>query len=619
MNNFESLKLTEKQRKIINDYLETLKSYVKNNKIDIEVYNDIEEMFLDKLFNIEKLDELQIKKSIKEVWKIEDIFSDYSNNDEIISDDPPFYEKLIYAWWTRDNDWAVLLWISKTLANKIWISILAVRILLVLLIFIWWISAWLYILAWVILPVKWISYADKWIFSYLLSQILVAIKNLVSNFTLFFIKYIKVFIVKILGLLRWFFLFIAKNIFPVFRFIIFLFLSILFLSILIGLITVWAFFFSDFSIYNIEFFSIFPSYFIWWIVFWIISSSLLTISSFIYWIRRKGLNFYFLSTAWISFLIALFLNISTLFSLTKTYFGESNFIQELNVDIIDSGTGTLNIDISKIFPTEINTAFSSYPWLKFESSTWSNIKIIIDRKIIWNDIILEKITKNLNDIKESKDWNTILLRFENDKVFKNQVPFTLIETDITFYLPTNKEYLVSWHKYYFTNVTTAKIYWNYNDSLDFDCKNKIIFYSFTENKFVCKVDDNELKSAKNEYIKWQIINRFNDFTTIKHLNKYKDIDYWRYGLKSDWSFDNIYFVDDDKVNIDFSDKSLEINSQVEVTETAEWIEFSNFKINNVNANYSFKEKYYIDTSSIEEYINEEDFNEKKKAIWWYTN
>lgn len=171
MNKFEQYKINiqEKEKSIILEYLEKIKKFISDNNIDTELFLDIEEMVFEKLSLEREINELKVRKIIKEVWEPEVIFSDFfdtkkmpsTKKDEKTSSQENFYEKLIENNWIRDNDWAILLWISKTLAEKIGISILAVRILLILVCFLWWLSAWLYILAWIILPVKWVDYAKR--------------------------------------------------------------------------------------------------------------------------------------------------------------------------------------------------------------------------------------------------------------------------------------------------------------------------------------------------------------------------------------------------------------------------------------------------------------------------
>ena len=185
MDKFEQYKINiwEKEKNLVLEYLEKIKKFISDNNIDKELFLDIEEMVFEKLALESDINELKIRKIIKEVWQPEIIFSDYvdakkassTKKEEKFWTQENFYEKLIENWWIRDNDWAILLWISKTLAEKIWISILAVRILLILICFFWWLSAWLYILAWLILPVKWVNYSWRNTFSYFWLQIVLLI------------------------------------------------------------------------------------------------------------------------------------------------------------------------------------------------------------------------------------------------------------------------------------------------------------------------------------------------------------------------------------------------------------------------------------------------------------
>lgn len=619
MNKFEQYKINiqEKEKSIILEYLEKIKKFISDNNIDTELFLDIEEMVFEKLSLEREINELKVRKIIKEVWEPEVIFSDFfdtkkmpsTKKDEKTSSQENFYEKLIENNWIRDNDWAILLWISKTLAEKIGISILAVRILLILVCFLWWLSAWLYILAWIILPVKWVDYAKRNTFSYFRIQIILLIRNLVYNFSSFFVKKIGFIFSKLIMILKKVFYFIVNNIFPIIRFVIFWILASFFAFILLWLISMWAFYFSDFSVWNVDFVWVLPRFFLWWIWFWIISASILTIASFLYWVNKKMLNSYILSLAWVSFVLALFLWISTGFDLAKKYIWESKIIQSAQLETKDFWTGVVNIDISSLNENKFLWNIWRNAQVNVKSSTWSIAKIEIVKTIYGNDEIRNKVEAGLNDIELQENWNEMILKAKNNQFFKQKTPFTFSHNDIVLYLPTDKKYYINWGYYYFENVHSENKYWKYNQYLNNNCQFNIFYYSKDEEKFACEPNESDLKSAKIEYLKYELAERFDEISTIKHVNKYKREYYGNYWVKSDWSFDNLYFWNDEKVlNIEFSDMSLDIDAQVWVEDSATWVIFSNFTIKDVETNYAFKEKYYEDISSIKDYLNEEEFN-----------
>lgn len=617
MDKFEQYKINiwEKEKNLVLEYLEKIKKFISDNNIDKELFLDIEEMVFEKLALESDINELKIRKIIKEVWQPEIIFSDYVDNkkssstkkEEKYLTQENFYEKLIENWWIRDNDWAILLWISKTLAEKIWISILAIRVLLILICFFWWLSAWLYILAWLILPVKWVNYSWRNTFSYFWLQIILLIRNLVYNFSAFFFKGIWFIFSKLIMILKTLYSFIVNNILPIIRFIIFWILAFCFASVLLGLMSMWAFYFSSFSIWNVDFVWVLPWYFIWWVWFWIISASILTVASFLYWVNKKVLNSYILSLAWISFVLALFLWISTWFDLAKKYIWESKINQSAQIDIKNFWTWIVNIDTSSLNDSRVSWNIWRTSWINVKASTWSIAKIEIVKTIYWNDEIRRKVEAWLNEMELQKNWNEIILKPKNNQIYKQKTPFTFFHNDIVLYLPTDKKYYINWWYYYFENVHSENKYWKYNSYLNNNCQFNVFYYSKDEKLFVCEPNESDLKYAKLEYLKYELGERFDEISTIKHVKKYKREYYGNYWVKSDWSFDNLYFWNDDKVlNIEFSDSSLDIDAQVSVEDSATWVTFKDFKVKDVEANYAFKEKYYEDISAIKDYLNEEE-------------
>lgn len=614
MDKFEQYKINiwEKEKNLILEYLDKIKKFISNNNIDKELFLDIEEMVFEKLALENEINELKIRKIIKEVWQPEIIFSDYvdakkttsTKKEEKLWTQENFYEKLIENWWIRDNDWAILLWISKTLSEKIWISILAVRVLLILICFFGWLSAWLYVLAWLILPVKWVDYSWKTILWYVWNQIILLIRNLVYNFSAFLIKSIWFIFSKLIMILKIVFSFIVNNIFPIIRFVIFWFLAFLISIFLFSLLIIWAAYFSNFSIENIDFVWVLPWYFLWWIWFWIISASILTIASFLYWVNKKILNYYILSLAWISFILAVFLSISTWFDLAQKYSFKRDFTKISQIEL--TNTWNYIVDLSSLE----KSIFFNLWWhweIKVFNSTWSLLKVEIKTIIHANDDIYNKIISWISNINLENTDNTIKLNFENNKVLNKKVPVAPYKNEINIYVPTWIKLSLKKSIYYFWNAYINSGFEKYWDFLENSCYNSEIWYSSEQKKFICDPSEDELKYAKEEYLKRYVMENFDEISTIKHLNKYKRNYYGNYWVKSDWSFDNLYFWNDDKIlNIEFSDSSLDIDAQVWVEDTASWVTFKDFTIKDVEANYAYKEIYYEDITAIKDYLNEEE-------------
>ncbi len=78
MSKFEQyhLQLTEKQKNTVHAYLAKLKRFVTKYELDEDLYNDIEEMVLEKLSNETDLTDLKIAKILQDVGEPEEIFSD---------------------------------------------------------------------------------------------------------------------------------------------------------------------------------------------------------------------------------------------------------------------------------------------------------------------------------------------------------------------------------------------------------------------------------------------------------------------------------------------------------------------------------------------------------------
>jgi len=620
MDKFKEYKLNiwEKEKKLIEEYLQKIQEYITENSIDTELYNDIEEMIFEKLSFETEFDQLKITKILKEVWEPEIIFSDYIENKKSSSQKQKlpqsngiFYEKLIEMEWVRDNNGAIFLGISGILAKKIGIPVWMIRLWLILFVFVFWISAWFYMLAGLLLPVKWESYNKISILGYLQKQLYLEVKDFIYNAHNTILYAIKFIFVKIFTMLWFIIKFTSENIFPIIRFVFFGILSFCFASVLLTLLVMWAFYFSGFSMGNMDFFSVLPPYFLWGVIFWIISATILTLGSFLYAVKKKTLNGYIFSGAGISFLIALFLGVSTGFNLAEKYFGRVEFSQEASIDMSNIKEEKIQFDISNIMFDNLLWELGRISWVKIESSTWSILSAKVVRRVYGTEQISNAIQAGLSDIVLKQEGNRIILTTQNNKIFKNKVPFSIFENELVLYVPQNKKYFIEGSYSYFINVHVAQIYENYQKYLYTNCRFREIYYSPEQGNFVCEANEDEIYAAKMRVLEQLLIKNFDNISSITHAKEYKR-DYYTYDTKSDWNFENIYMLDDKTLVVTFWDMSLGIDAHVNFENTASGIIFSNFEIKDVYVEYAFKPKYYNDISSIKKFIDEEEYEDFSK-------
>ena len=69
MNKFNEYKLdlSEKNKKLVVKYLDDIKNFIKENNLEKDVYNDIEERVFEKLSASKELNQLQIKQILNEI------------------------------------------------------------------------------------------------------------------------------------------------------------------------------------------------------------------------------------------------------------------------------------------------------------------------------------------------------------------------------------------------------------------------------------------------------------------------------------------------------------------------------------------------------------------------
>ncbi|MDD3145009.1 MAG: PspC domain-containing protein [Candidatus Gracilibacteria bacterium] len=603
------LSLNEKQKDLVNNYLEKIKKFVDKHEIETELYNDIEEMVFEKLSNENEFTDLKIIKILKEVGEPEVIFSDYvqeksSDNKEIKN--TLFFEKLEKSAWIRDNEGAIFLGISKTLSEKIGISILAVRIILLILMFPLGLSIWLYILAGIILPLKGVDYSNDTVYSFFRKQIVYSVRNGVYNLTASFLKIFPFFVKKLFDLLKYILTFITKNIFPIFRFLIFGFVGVFLGFGVIGLLVALSFYFTNFSLENIDFLASIPYYFVYAILTGIYALSIFAFTSIAYGISKKIPNKYLISSSFVALLISIFLFVSTGLDLVQKYTGTNEFIQESSLNI--GNTGSYILDLGNYNNGIADFSFGGTSSIKLVNSTGSELKLEVKNTVIGNGDIYKKYTDSFSPISLSNLDNNIKLSFSNNQIYAKKVPFAPINREFIIYIPQGVKLTLKNYYFYFENAITSNEFEKYSDFLNNNCRFKEVFFSQSQDNFVCNPSLDELINAKKSYYENYIINNFSDISPIKHEEKYKRDYYNNNNFVSDWSFRDFIWDENEenKLNFNFGDRSLDINSSLKLIETSTGILINDFIVNDVNFDdYVFEKKYYKDLEILNKFMDTE--------------
>jgi phage shock protein PspC (stress-responsive transcriptional regulator) len=561
-------------------------------------------MVFEKLSKEKELDQLKIIKILKEVWEPEIIFSDYLDEDgknNKKEDKELFFEKLLRNWWSRDNKNAWVLWISDPLANKVWIQVSLMRIILVLLISVWWVSIWLYIIAWIIMPLKWKNYSKMDTLGYFKYQIIKAIKDWAYNISGIILVILKYISSKSGKIIKFFF----KNIFPVFRFIICFLIALVFLSLLFALLVIWAMYFTSFSIENIDFTSVLPYYFIYWIITWIIALAIMSISNFVYAISWKNINSSILTTWWISLLLAIFFWLATWFDLVEKYSVQNTFDQETEIDLWQNWSWKIDINILKDEKFGIMWWIYRIKQIELKNISWSILKVKVKNTIYWNDEIKNQVFSWLSNFTIWKENNNINLNQDNNSNFNKKIPFTFFDRVLTIYIPEWYNFKINLpYNIYISNTSLNSKYAKYNLLWHENCDNKEISFQKNEEKFVCDINNEDLVDAKKQLYQQYIIDNFDSISPVKHKKRYKREyinDDW---YNADWEFYDFNYIDTWSLDFTFEDRSLSIYANVKLEETETWILVNDFKIDDIKVNKEvFEEKYYEDINPIKEFVN----------------
>lgn len=405
------ISISEKNKKIVDDYLNKINNFITDNNLENDLYFDIEERVFEKLSAHKNITQLQTIQILNEIWKPEDIF-EIDENDNKLN----------------------LIKIIKNLKNK---SVKTVSKIFE----------------------TWFNFNNlltliKTILKYLLDKI----KYLIKNFSYLVKKAFKF----LLNILKYFydkFFFIIKKIF--FFFVTFFwYVTIIFaFFLLIGLplLMYWV------EIWNTDYFSIVNTEFKITYLF-----SIIFILAFgLYFIIKKRFLIHFL-ISWISF--ALIIGFAFV-GITKIY---NNYSYEWEITqnfTLDTDKETIYIDDNNIDVygrLYLATEFSNDYKFDVKPSETDQILVEVKTKIFTkSNETLKEVESKLNDFDVNLDDDKLILKVKENDFFKEKHNFVPAHREIIIYVPKNKilDLNFNWYSYSIMDQLNKCLEWeNSNDN-----------------------------------------------------------------------------------------------------------------------------------------------------------
>ncbi len=606
MNKFEQygLSLSEKHRKVIEEYLSRIQKFISKHNLDHELYIDIEEMVFEKVSSEKKITDIKIVQILQEVWEPEEIFSD-SIAKEGKNEKIPLYEKLEKSEWTRNNQDAVVLWISHTLSRKMSLPVWFIRIAFIILLMPFWETFFLYGILGILLPVEWRNYEWKTHLQYIGTQIFFCLNDGVRNSVKSCIKWIRYIVKNIWLWVQFLWWFLRRNLWWILRVIFFGVVWIIWIFILASLLFIWSIYFTNFSISSIDFTSVLPQYFIHGIIAGVIAFIIFIPQCFMYGFTKKSLPWTLLFSAWVLLIFSLFSLVSSGLTLGEKYQTKHTFSQDTWVI---AGDESYALDINNIL--DRGAIFQTQWWLDVEiiKSSDRTIGATLETIIYGDNSIFESFKEGVGKIEFTSDSSSSLrLHFENDTKFTKKTLFSPHRSTLILSIPEWVEIKITPKWGYYLDNTVNSEWMKYSEITSTSCYGREIYFSSSEEKFVCKIAPEEESDMQKEYIISEAARQLDDISPLQHSNSYNGKYYNRYSDKHvSWYIEEI-FADLNRNNhliIEFWDSNMLLTASVQFEEVNNDLIFSHFVIENIELKGYLDKKDYIDTTSIQKFLEE---------------
>ena len=128
-----------------------------------------------------------------------------------------------------------------------------------------------------------------------------------------------------------------------------------------------------------------------------------------------------------------------------------------------------------------------------------------------------------------------------------------------------------------------------------------IYYNAKQGQFVCGINSEVLRFAKDEYLRESVAENLSGQSPIKHKTEYRRNYYNTYGKASDWQIDDIEFTSENSYRVEYSDMSLEIIGTGTITENEKGITIGEIHIEKIVKNDNYRAKYYQPSPLLEKW------------------
>lgn len=475
-------------------YLERLKKYTHEKKIDLELYQDIEERISEKLDALgKKIDQKDIVDIVNSLGEPEEIFSDYENEEipviEKITQNGENIFKTVKEKAVKATSYSKkkLKQIKKKIDNEKVFEKVKTKS---------------HSIFKKIKPKKTQKKEKQ-------KTINIPTKNREeSGFFRSILKFIRGIFAFIFGLISSVVVFGIKLFCLCFRFLFFGFFGGFFLIIALVLLFVAPLTYVDVVIDNQEIFAHIPNITQWSFVVLFVSSTILMASAINSALRQKWVPKFLSFIASITFFIGVFGSLIGVYTFANEYTNEYtkkyifDFPEYENEEIVLENFYSLHKTNNKnIFNFNLPPAET---YLKLKKSPDSTLKFEINASIVaQNQTKADRILAELEPIQLTQNDNIFTVSREENKIFKNVVPFSLLVYQITVFVPKNIK--IDLNSEPWSYIGNANLHYQASDQGYQRCHEALI-YNTEISRFTCSSFEQKTEASTDTNIRNEDVN-----------------------------------------------------------------------------------------------------------------